>query len=151
MRINENPNLDLSGPYEFSTMCMEDLDEVMIIEKSVHSYPWTRGNFIDSIQNKHQGDVLRNSNQVLLGYFIIMQIQKEAHLLNISVHNAIQNHGIGKMMLEKMCSSLQGKDFESILLEVKVSNERAISIYRNHGFIKIGHRRNYYLSVGKKT
>ena len=34
--------------------------------------------------------------------------------------------------------------FESIMLEVRVSNQRAINIYERFGFIEIGRRRGYY-------
>jgi ribosomal-protein-alanine N-acetyltransferase len=131
-------------------MCVEDLDEVLLIEKSAHLYPWTRGNFIDSIQNEHQSDILRNIDQAILGYFIVMYVQKEAHLLNISVHSTAQGYGVGKILLERMFSSLQSKKFESVLLEVQTSNKKAIYIYNYYGFIEIGRRQNYYLAGGDK-
>ena len=32
----------------------------------------------------------------------------------------------------------------SILLEVRPSNERALDVYRRHGYVQIGRRKGYY-------
>lgn len=138
----------LLQPFSFAVMCIEDLDEVVAIEKSVYSHPWTHGNFVDSIESGYQCWVLRDAERVLLGYFFMMQAVDEAHLLNISVHGAMQRRGIGKMLLDKARALARQQQMQSILLEVRPSNTRAIRIYHHYGFTEIGRRRDYYPAAG---
>ncbi len=150
MSANVQSTPDLLRPLSFAAMRMEDLDEVVSIEKSVYSHPWTRGNFIDSIQSGYQCWVLRDAGQILLGYFFVMQALDEAHLLNISVHGDMHGRGIGKMLLDKVCLLAHQQKMQSILLEVRPSNTRAIVIYQRYGFVEIGRRRDYYPAAGDK-
>ncbi|SDX14409.1 ribosomal-protein-alanine N-acetyltransferase [Collimonas sp. OK242] len=150
MSANVRSTLDLLRPLSFAAMRIEDLDEVVAIEKSVYSHPWTRGNFVDSIQSGYQCWVLRDAAQVMLGYFFVMQALDEAHLLNISVHGDMHGRGIGKMLLDKVCLLAHQQKMQSILLEVRPSNTRAIVIYQRYGFVEIGRRRDYYPAAGDK-
>ncbi|MEO6919265.1 MAG: ribosomal protein S18-alanine N-acetyltransferase [Collimonas sp.] len=150
MNANVQPSPNLQRPLAFAAMCIEDLDEVVAIEKSVYSHPWTHGNFVDSIQSGYQCWVLRDAGGVLLGYFFMMGALDEAHLLNISVHGDMHRRGIGKMLLDKVCILARQLAMQSVLLEVRPSNTRAIEIYQRYGFAEIGRRRDYYPAAGDK-
>lgn len=149
MNANAQPRPGLR-PFAFAAMRIEDLDEVVAIEKAVYSHPWTHGNFVDSIQSGYQCWVLRDAEQVLLGYFFMMQALDEAHLLNISVRDDVQRQGIGKLLLDQVCSLARRLQMQSVLLEVRPSNTRAIAIYQRYGFVEIGRRRDYYPAAGDK-
>ena len=140
----------LRRPLAFATMRVDDLAEVAAIEKNVYSHPWTHGNFVDSIQSGYQCWVLRDADGFLLGYFFMMAALDEAHLLNISVHGDMHKRGIGKMLLDKVCSVAQQQQMQSVLLEVRPSNTRAIEIYQRYGFAEIGRRRDYYPAAGNQ-
>ncbi|HWW05191.1 ribosomal protein S18-alanine N-acetyltransferase [Collimonas sp.] len=150
MSANVRSTPDLLRPLSFAAMRIEDLDEVVAIEKDVYSHPWTHGNFVDSIQSGYQCWVLRDAAQVLLGYFFMMPALDEAHLLNISVHGDMHGRGVGKMLLDKVCILAHQLQMQSILLEVRPSNTRAIAIYQLYGFVEIGRRRDYYPAAGDK-
>jgi ribosomal-protein-alanine N-acetyltransferase len=138
----------LSRPLSFAVMRIDDLDEVALIEKSVYSHPWTYGNFLDSIQSGYECWVLRDAGGILLGYFFMMAAVDEAHLLNISVHGDMHRRGIGKMLLDQVCKVARQLHMDSILLEVRPSNLRAIAIYLRYGFAEIGRCRDYYPAAG---
>lgn len=150
MSAHVQPTPGLLRPLSFAAMRIENLDEVVAIEKSVYSHPWTRGNFIDSIQSGYQCWVMRDAAEALLGYFFVMQALDEAHLLNISVHGDMHGRGIGKMLLDKVCLLAHQQKMQSILLEVRPSNTRAIAIYQRYGFVEIGRRRDYYPAADDK-
>ena len=144
----QETSASLSRSLSFAAMQMEDLDEVLVIEKRVYSHPWTHGNFVDSIRSGYQCWVLRDAGSVLLGYFFMMAVVDEGHLLNISVHGDMHRRGIGKMLLDKVCTVARQLQMQSILLEVRPSNTRAIAIYLRYGFTEIGRRRDYYPAAG---
>lgn len=128
----------------FERMQVEDIEHVMVIEKSVYPHPWTRGNFLDSLYSGYETWVLREPSFQLAGYFLAMLAVDEMHLLNISVRADLQGKGIGLQMLDRVVSIGRSKKMGSVLLEVRPSNLRALTVYERYGFMRIGQRRGYY-------
>lgn len=131
-------------PVYFERMQMLDVDDVMTIEDDVYPHPWTRGNFIDSINSGYDAWVVRNASRVLVGYFLVMLAVDEAHLLNVSVRGDLHGQGIGRTLLDKISALAHDCGMKSVLLEVRPSNTRALAIYRHCGFLQVGLRKAYY-------
>ena len=55
-----------------------------------------------------------------------------------------QGQGYGKLLLTELISRLTANRAESLFLEVRVSNTRAIALYRSAGFQEISRRKGYY-------
>ena len=129
-------------------MQMHDLDNVMQIEPTIYSYPWTRGNFSDSLSNGYSGWVMEDMSLGkggdLIGYSLLMIILDEAHLLNLSVAKHMQKQGLGRFLLEHMCKIAKNHKALNMFLEVRPSNISAIKLYENIGFCEISVRRGYY-------
>lgn len=126
-------------------MTVADLPEVTLIEESQYSFPWTRGNFLDSIESGYDTWILRDKDSHrLLGYFLLMHAVDESHLLNITVHAREEGRGYCRTMLDKVVTLSRDCGMNSVLLEVRPSNTRALNIYLRYGFTRIGTRRNYY-------
>ncbi len=125
-------------------MQLTDLDEVMAIELANHPFPWSRGNFADSLKSGYQARVLRNASEELLGYFMMMYAVDEAHLLNITVSAKLQGRGIGRWLLDQAGRQAKEVGMGSMLLEVRPSNSRALHVYQRYGFSRIGLRKQYY-------
>jgi ribosomal-protein-alanine N-acetyltransferase len=128
----------------FYRMQPTDISDVLAIENDVYPFPWTRGNFIDSINSGYETWILRDGSGSLSGYFLLMPSVDDAHLLNITVHRDLQGQGIGILLLDKAKAIAQERKLEAILLEVRPSNTRAEKIYRRYGFSRIGVRKGYY-------
>ena len=75
------------------------LDEVLRVEQSAYSHPWTRGNFADSFKAGYQVLALMGGD-TLLGYFVAMEGVDEVHLLNITVAPEFQGQGWAVLMLD---------------------------------------------------
>lgn len=125
-------------------MTVKQLDAVLAIELQAYPFPWTRGNFIDSLAAGYPAQVLHGSHGELLGYFIAMEGVDELHLLNITVAPAAQGQGHARFMLDELCTLARTRGAHQIWLEVRGSNRRARSIYERYGFRHIGLRRGYY-------
>ena len=128
---------------ELMPMTAQDLDEVLRIEYSLYSHPWSRANFVDSINSAYDCCVCRVGGE-LLAYFVVMMAVDEAHLLNISVSEKHQRAGVGARLLRAAMRAALKNGAKTLLLEVRVSNEKALSLYRHFGFRQIGIRRGYY-------
>lgn len=125
-------------------MTVQQLDAVMSIELQAYAFPWTRGNFIDSLAAGYAAQVLHGAHGELLGYFIAMEGVDELHLLNITVAPAAQGQGHARFMLDELCTLGRARGAHQIWLEVRDSNLRARAIYERYGFRHIGLRRGYY-------
>lgn len=124
-------------------MVLSDLDAVLCIEQQACHFPWSRGNFIDSITSGYLCQVYR-SDEDILGYFILMMAADEAHLLNIVVAPTHQGKKLGAHLLHQAMMMAQDAGGRILLLEVRPSNAAALALYRRVGFRQIGVRRNYY-------
>ncbi len=125
-------------------MQLEDIEPLLVIENSVYPYPWTRGNFLDSLYNGYQTWVLREPSYQLAGYFLAMPVVDELHLLNISVRRDLQGKGVGRKLLDRVVLISHQHKMSSVLLEVRPSNLRALAVYERYGFVRIGLRKAYY-------
>lgn len=125
-------------------MQMADLDAVLALEQLAYPFPWTRGNFVDSLAAGYVAQVLRAADGRLLGYFLAMQGLTEMHLLNIAVAPDAQSQGHARRMLDALQDLARAQGCEQIWLEVRRSNERARQVYARYGFVETGLRRAYY-------
>ena len=128
---------------EFLPMQTSDLDEVLAIEYQGFDFPWARGNFVDSISSGYSCWVCRVGGE-LIGYFVLMLAVDDAHLLTISVAARRQGLGFGARLLRHAMNVGLAGGASALLIEVRPSNEKALTLYRHFGFQQIGVRRAYY-------
>ncbi len=126
-------------------MTPDDIDRVVTLERLAYSHPWTAGNFADSLAAGYPACTAWRGDD-LLGYCLAMRVPDEWHVLNLCVHPGWQGRGIGRGLLTWAETGAQADGAQSILLEVRASNERARRIYEQAGFFRIGLRRGYYPS-----
>lgn len=125
-------------------MQLADLDAVLAIENAVYEFPWTRGNFIDSMAAGYSAQVLRKDDGALVGYCVAMAGVQEMHLLNLSIAPAWQHRGLARGLLDVLVAECRAADALCLWLEVRESNARAREVYRRYGFAQVGWRRGYY-------
>ncbi len=128
----------------FAAMRASDIEDVIAVEQTAFPFPWTRGNFLDSLANGYDAWVLRDNEARLAGYFLLMPAVDEQHMLNITVRPDLQGQGYGRLLLDKVIERSRKAGMQSILLEVRPSNQRALAVYVHAGFTQIGVRKNYY-------
>lgn len=137
------------GELCFARMQAFDIEDVVRVECDAYPFPWTRGNFLDSLASRYEAWVARESGGRLAGYFLLMQAVDDMHLLNITVRPDLQGQGIGGRLLDKVCALAIEAGIGAVLLEVRPSNLHAYAVYRHSGFREIGRRKNYYPAAGQ--
>lgn len=125
-----------------------DLDAVMAIEVEAYPFPWSRGNFIDSMASGYWCVCLFSPTRELLGYQIVMAGHQELHLLNLTVAPLHQGQGHALLMLRALEEHAGRAGAEWLWLEVRPSNVRARALYERFGFEPVGLRRAYYPAAG---
>jgi len=129
---------------ELLPMSALNLDAVLAIEAAAYAFPWTRGNFVDSLASGYDARVLYAGDGQVLGYYVAMAGVEEMHLLNITVAPAHQHQGHARFMIDALAATCRARRAQQLWLEVRESNTRARAIYLRRGFEQVGLRRGYY-------
>lgn len=128
-------------------MTEADIDEAAAIESGVQAFPWSSGNFRDALQAGYGGWVACQEGQIQ-GFALMMFAPDVAHLLLIAVRPDVQRSGVGYTLLRHCEGQAIARGLPALILEVRPSNTRALSFYRNRGFTQIGVRKDYYPAPG---
>ncbi len=123
-----------------------DIGAVATIEKDVYAFPWSPGNFRDSLLSGYECWGCWAENQ-LIGYAIIMVAVEEAHLLNFAIARAWQGRGAGAKFLGFVVEESLRIGCEMLYLEVRPTNVIGRRLYERFGFKQLGLRRDYYPAV----
>jgi ribosomal-protein-alanine N-acetyltransferase len=121
----------------------DDLAEVMAIEKTIYTHPWSQGNFADSLRAGYECRTWRMNGE-LVGYFVLMAAAGEAHLLNLSIAEPHQRRGHGAALLGEAATLARRLGAKNVFLEVRPSNRAAQGLYTRFGFRKVAVRKGYY-------
>lgn len=124
-----------------------DVSDVVRIETSSYSFPWTERIFRDCLR-VHYVCRVAQIGVAIVGYGIMSFGAGEAHLLNVCIADAYRCRGIGRSMLGHLLQTAAAANVKEIFLEARPSNISAIRLYKSLGFAQIGVRRGYYQSAG---
>jgi len=127
----------------FRVMRTDELDAVCRIENDIYPFPWTRGNFADSITAGYRCRVME-CGRAMAGYGVLMVGAGESHLLNLSVAQGWQRRGLGRELVLHLAGIARDEASTLMLLEVRPSNLAARALYETLGFAYISVRRGYY-------
>jgi ribosomal-protein-alanine N-acetyltransferase len=128
---------------ELTPMRDKDVDAVVAAEQRIYAFPWTRGNFTDSLQAGHSVWIYREADE-LVAYAVMMSAMDEVQVLNLSVVPEYRRRGLGSDLLVHLFAVARGHGATRMLLEVRAGNEPGQALYRRFLFSEIGRRRAYY-------
>lgn len=129
---------------EIIPFAKEHIDAVQRISVLSFVTPWTKESIEKELYNEMARYVVAVKDGVVIGYGGVWLILGEGHITNIAVHPEYRGIGIGDLVLEALISLCIMERVNSMTLEVRASNLAAQSLYKKHGFIEAGVRKNYY-------
>ena len=130
---------------EIVKMTKEHIKDVHKIEEDCFSIPWSEKAFLDELtKNKMAIYIVAKENDKVLGYGGMWHVINEGHITNVAVKKEHRNQGIGLKIINALIDIAKEKEMIGITLEVRVSNNKAQSIYKKSGFIIEGIRKEYY-------
>ena len=121
-----------------------DIPQVFIIERESYPEPWPEKAFWDELENEICRFFVAEQDGLIIGFYDLWIYANVGHLLNIAIRLNYRNKGVATMLLGHIISESRDSNVEMIYLEVRESNEAAISLYRKTGFIKVGIKPGYY-------
>lgn len=129
----------------FRRMTLRDIDRVLGIERASFTAPWSRNAFVGELTENHFARYLVMMNgDLMIGYGGMWVIIDEAHVTNVAVHPEFRGRKLGERLLRRLMAEALAEGASRMTLEVRVSNYRALALYRKLGFRDVGVRRGYY-------
>ncbi len=126
-------------------MEITDLEQVVPIEESNFSIPWTANGFFTFLLREDALFlVAEDETGEILGYCGSIISLDEADITNVCVREDRRKKGIGKMLVERLITETKKAGVAAWHLEVRESNEGAIRLYESLGFVQDGLRKGYY-------
>lgn len=125
-------------------MTSVNLDDVYIIETECFSHPWSRQSLENELNNETSLFLVAKEENEVIGYIGMSIVIDEGYIFNVAVRESYRNMGVATALINELVTYGKKNNFCFITLEVRESNQPAISLYSKFGFIKAGERKDYY-------
>ena len=125
-------------------MLVEDLDQVIKIERELFSPPWTREGFFTYLTHKDAMFLVVEEKGEILAYCGLLMVLDEGDITNVAVRPNREGEGIGHFLIGRLIRLAQEQGVTTLHLGVRVGNDTAIRLYERMGFTRDGIRKQYY-------
>ena len=133
---------------EIVPMRRRHLRGVLRIETQAYPKPWTYGLYLSELAlGGLRCYLVARSRGEVVGYGGVMYIGPDAHVTTLATAPEFHRRGIAGRVLLGLARAAVAHGAENLTLEVRVTNEAAIALYRRFGFVPAGVRKNYYAEV----
>lgn len=125
-------------------MTFSHIEEIAKIEKECFSSPWSEEGLKSELDNAFARFYVAFSGDRIAGYIGSHNVLGEAYITNVAVLPEFRRKGVGKALVEFLVNKMKAEKAEFVTLEVRKSNQNAISLYEKCGFEKVGERKDFY-------
>ncbi len=119
-------------------------EQVAALEQLCFSDPWSLNSVNSELTNPLSLWLVALFGEQVVGYIGSQTVLDEADIMNVAVHPAHRRKGIAAALLTELQRRLRENAVHSLTLEVRASNDAAISLYSRLGYLQVGLRPNYY-------
>jgi ribosomal-protein-alanine N-acetyltransferase len=136
---------------EIRRMELKDIPEVVEIDRSSFTLPWTERSFKYEVQENTAARCwVTIEDERVASMLVLWIIVDEAHIATIATHPQFRRRGFARQMLVKsLVSAREQEGANKALLEVRARHVVAQKIYCDIGFVEVGRRPMYYRDNGE--
>ena len=127
-----------------TNMREQHVSQVAELEKLCFSDPWSESSVASELNNQLALWLVAEDNGRVAGYVGSQTVMGESDMMNVAVHPDYRKQGIATTLIVGLAEELRKRESHCLTLEVRASNENAISLYRKLEFQQVGCRKNYY-------
>ena len=120
------------------------LEQVASLEVCCFSKPWSREALKEELGNPQAVFLVAEENGEVLGYVGMHVVFGEGYMDNLAVFPHARRKGVARELIETLIAWLKQHDGLFLTLEVRLSNQAAISLYQSLGFEEAGRRPRFY-------
>jgi len=123
-----------------------DLDTLFPYEQEMFgSESWTRAGYLAELADTEtRYYVVAEESGAVVGSAGLMVIAETAQVMTVGVLPPARRRGIGEQLLQTLLLEARRRQAEEVLLEVRMDNLAARTLYERAGFTIIGTRRGYF-------
>lgn len=126
-------------------MTIDDLAQVVAIDKASFSLPWPERSFRFEISDNSASRAwVAEEDGKVVGAIVAWLLVDEAHIATIATHPDFRRRGIASKLLSHALRMMMNEGALTSVLEVRESNLAAQEMYRKFGFEESGRRPRYY-------
>lgn len=114
------------------------------LEKECFSTPWTIEQLESQLPDGQHQFLVAESGGEVLGYVGMMYVLDEGYISNVAVGSKHRRKGIADALISELMSRADKLELAFVTLEVRAGNTAALALYKKHGFVYVGRRKNYY-------
>jgi ribosomal-protein-alanine N-acetyltransferase len=140
---------------QLRAMRAEDIPRIVDIEKDGFKHPWSAELLRRELHHDWSSSVVAtepagpgNAERVI-GFIVFWTVHDEIHVLNVAVALEARRRGVARVLMEEAAARGRRAGARLATLEVRRSNEPAITLYRDLGYRQVGVRPNYYVDEGE--
>jgi [ribosomal protein S18]-alanine N-acetyltransferase len=133
------------GGVVVTAMATDDLEAVRGVEQACFDDPWTLAGWHEELaRDDRRWHVGRTGTDgEVAGFAGLLLAPDAAHVLRLAVRPERRGHGAGARLVEALLAQAEAAGLPATL-EVRASNQAAMSLYRRQGFVSHGLRPRYY-------
>lgn len=118
--------------------------DVAAIERECFSQPWSEDMLAEELYNDNASFIVAVADDgTVLGYAGLTVVLDEGYINNIAVKSQYRRMGVADALLGTFINFAEDH-LAFLTLEVRASNDKAISLYTKNGFVQEGRRKDYY-------
>lgn len=125
-------------------MEMDDLEQIAQLEADLFENPWSLNGLFSFFLRDDVKFLIAQDGEKLIGYCGIVTVLDEGDIVKVAVSKDQQRKGVGEALLRQLILEMEKDGIHTIHLEVRMSNEAAIQLYKKLGFTEDGVRKGYY-------
>lgn len=137
----------MQDQWSFRPGSLEDIEALVAIERQTYPEPWTEQHFKSELEKPYSQLLLLTDDETdskVAGYAVFWFMFDECDLHNLVVSLPYRGLGFGKKMLQQVIHQASKKGVKKVRLEVRKSNEAAISLYQYCQFSIHHVRKKFY-------
>lgn len=126
-------------------MTLDDLDRIMELEHLLFTSSWSEADYIYEIyENTFSFNFVLEVENKIIGYVGVWIMYEQSQITTIGIDSDYQGQGYAKILMDEIIGFACDEGCSTMSLEVRISNQAAISLYEKCGFTNQAIRKNYY-------
>ena len=122
----------------------EHIPAILDIEKVSNGAPWSERSFRNELNHPNGSFLVALDGGRVIGYAGAWFVVDEAHVTTVAVDPNYRRKGIGRTLTVELLKTAKKRGMACSTLEVRASNEPAIELYKQLGYVATAKRKAYY-------
>ncbi len=131
-------------PLTISLFTKEDISALTEIEAEQFSTPFKEKDFLDILNSEISNVLVAKVDGKIAGYVSFTVIIDECQIINFATKEEFKRQGVGSFVMKSLFDHCAPKGVIKYFLEVRESNNAAISLYEKYGFVPVGISKNHF-------